>query len=117
MEKNKYLLLFSSLGVLALVILATARDTWLKPWRKIQGTASIAGAPIDVRLRQIVVPGLRVADRCVSCHVGMAPGEADIKGPRITAAHKPVGHDPADFGCTVCHGGQSRATDQEDTHG
>jgi mono/diheme cytochrome c family protein len=31
--------------------------------------------------------------------------------------HKPVVHDPAEYGCTVCHGGQGQATEKDDAHG
>jgi hypothetical protein len=35
----------------------------------------------------------------------------------VAKAHKPVVHDPADYGCTVCHGGQGQATEKADAHG
>ncbi|MBK7600300.1 MAG: hypothetical protein IPJ07_17990 [Acidobacteria bacterium] len=73
------------------------------------GKAPRKGAE-DVHLRQVTNPGLNIWDRCVSCHVGMAPGEQGITGDRVLAAHKAVVHQPAEFGCTVCHGGQGRAT-------
>jgi cytochrome c oxidase cbb3-type subunit 3 len=70
-----------------------------------------------VQLRQIVNPNLRVSDRCVSCHVTMAPGEQSVRGGAVLTAHKPVVHDPTEYGCTVCHGGQGQATDKADAHG
>jgi mono/diheme cytochrome c family protein len=117
MNKNKHLLLWSSLGALALLITAAWQENFLKTWRHIQASARAESGPLDVRLRQIVVPEIRVTDRCVSCHVGMTPGEQVLGGDLVLAAHKPVVHDPAQFGCTVCHGGQGRATDQADAHG
>ncbi|NUQ62032.1 MAG: c-type cytochrome [Pirellulales bacterium] len=117
MNKNKHLLLWSSLGVLALLVAAAVEENFLKTWRRIQASASTAQGPIDVHLRQIVVPDLKVTDRCVSCHVGMAPGMADLQGGPVLAAHKPMVHDPNEFGCTVCHGGQGLATEQADAHG
>jgi mono/diheme cytochrome c family protein len=69
-----------------------------------------------VRLRQVVNPTLGVVDRCVSCHVAMAPGEESVTGTPL-AAHPAVAHDPSEYGCTVCHGGQGRATRKEDAHG
>jgi len=117
MNKNKHLLLWSSLGVLALLIAAAVQENFLKQWRQIQGSARTEAGPIDVRLRQVVVPNLKVTDRCVTCHVGMAPGEQGVGGHAAAKAHPPVGHDPADFGCTVCHGGQGRATEKDDAHG
>jgi mono/diheme cytochrome c family protein len=47
----------------------------------------------------------------------MAPGEQGTSGVRVVQAHKPVAHDPADHGCTVCHGGQGLATEKADAHG
>jgi cbb3-type cytochrome c oxidase subunit III len=117
MRQNKHLLLWSSLGVLALLIVAAVQENFLKEWRRIQRSALTEAGPVDVRLRQVVVPGLRTVDRCVTCHVGMAPGEQGLAGVPVTGAHKPVVHDPAEYGCTVCHGGQGRATEKADAHG
>jgi mono/diheme cytochrome c family protein len=117
MNKNKYLLLASSLGCLALLVVAAAQENVFKAWRRVQRASRTEAGPVEVRLRQVVVPGLRAADRCVSCHVGMAPGESGVSGPRVVAAHKQVAHDPADYGCTVCHGGQGSATEQAGAHG
>ena len=116
MQKNKWLLLVSSLGVLALLVVAAVQENYLREWRQVQATARGEEGPIPVMLRQIVNPGLGTADRCVSCHVAMGPGEQGVSGPQM-APHRPVVHDPAEFGCTVCHGGQGRATDKADAHG
>lgn len=117
MSQNKYLLLFSSLGVLGLLVCAAVQENFLKEWRRIQVSAQASTGPIDVRLRQVVVPDLDVTDRCVSCHVGMAPGESALAGDPVLAAHPPVSHDPTEFGCTACHAGQGRATEKADAHG
>jgi len=117
MKKNKHLLLWSSLGVSALLIVAAVDENFFKEWRKVQAATKSEAGPIDVRLRQVVIPALKVTDRCVSCHVGMAPGEQGLVGPRVVSSHKPVGHDPGEYGCTVCHGGQGRATEKADAHG
>lgn len=117
MNKNKHLLLWSSLGVLVLLMVAAVQENFLKTWRQIQSTARTDAGSIDVHLRQIVVPKTGAVDRCVSCHVGMAPGEQNVEGPQVVQAHRNVVHDPTEFGCTVCHGGQGRATDPEDAHG
>ena len=45
------------------------------------------------------------------------PASRGFRGSRVVALHPPVVHDPAEFGCTVCHGGQGRATDKPDAHG
>jgi len=117
MKQYKYLLLWSSIGVLLLLGTAAVDESYLKEWRRLQASVHGANGPIEVHLRQTVVPNLKATDRCVSCHVGMAAGEHGLAGSPMAAAHKPVGHDPAEYGCTVCHGGQGRATDKADAHG
>jgi len=117
MRKNKHLLLWSSVAALTLLVAAAAEENLFREWRRIQHAARGPAGPIDVHLRQVVVPALRAADRCVTCHVGMATGEPAVPGDRALRPHPDVGHDPAVFGCTVCHGGQGRATDKADAHG
>jgi mono/diheme cytochrome c family protein len=117
MKKNKYLLLLSSLGVLALLVIAAAQENFGREWRRIQAQGTTDDGRIAVQLRQIVNPALGASDRCVSCHVAMAPGEQSVTGSKLLAAHKPVVHDPAEFGCSVCHGGQGQATEKHDAHG
>jgi mono/diheme cytochrome c family protein len=117
MKRNKYLLLGSSGGVLLLLAGAAAHENFLKDWRRIQSRARSDEGAVPVQLRQIVNLGLGVSDRCVSCHVAMAPGEQTVRGDTVLVAHKPVVHDPAEYGCTVCHGGQGQATDKADAHG
>lgn len=117
MKRNKCLLLISSLACLGLLVAAAAKEGLWQPWRLIQASVTGENGPIDIRLRQIVVPGLRVVDRCVTCHVGMAPGEPPVSGPRVASSHKPVAHDPGELGCTVCHAGQGYATQKADAHG
>ena len=117
MNKNKYLLLFSSLAVLLVLGVAAVQENVLREWRRIQATARNEEGPIPVQLRQIVNPGLKTNDRCVSCHVTMAPGESTVTGAAVLVAHKPVVHDPSEWGCTVCHAGQGQATDKGDAHG
>ena len=117
MSKNKYLLLGASLGVLVLQVIAAVQENFLREWRRIQITGRSEEGAITVQLRQVVNPTLRISDRCVSCHVTMAPGEQGVTGTQVLSPHKSVVHDPADFGCTVCHGGQGQATDKADAHG
>jgi len=117
MNKNKYLLLISSAGVLVLLVGAAVQEDLFKDWRKIQGVGRADEGAIPVQLRQVINTNLRVADRCVSCHVAMGPGEQTVRGGPVLVAHKPVVHDPAEFGCTVCHAGQGQATDKADAHG
>jgi cbb3-type cytochrome c oxidase subunit III len=116
-SKNKYLLLFSSLAVLLVLGVAAVQENLLREWRQIQATGRNEEGPITVQLRQIVNPALKTSDRCVSCHVSMAPGESNVTGAKVRAPHKPVVHDPSEWGCTVCHAGQGQATDKADAHG
>mgnify|MGYP005844643183 CR=1 FL=1 len=117
MKKNKYLLLSSSLGVLLLLAAAAVDENLLKDWRRIQAAGVSDEGRIPVQLRQVVNPQLGIADRCVSCHVSMGPGEQSVRGGETLKPHPPVVHDPAEFGCTVCHGGQGQATEKADAHG
>ncbi len=117
MSKNKYLLLITSLGALALLAAAAFQENFRSEWRTLQGQGQNEEGPIPVQLRQIVNPALNATDRCVSCHVTMAPGESSVTGSKVLVAHKPVVHDPAEWGCTICHAGQGPATTKEDAHG
>jgi mono/diheme cytochrome c family protein len=117
MQKNKYLLLVSSVAVLLLLVVAAVQENVFKEWRRIQASGRSEAGPIPVQLRQVVNPGLGVADRCVSCHVSMAPGESEVRGRDVLAPHPPVVHDVTDFGCTACHAGQGQATEKADAHG
>jgi len=119
---NKLLLLVASLASLGLLVGAALEENVFRPWRVLQREyrsrlGGPAGSAFRVQLRQVVVPSLRATDRCISCHVGMVPGEAPISGHRVFGSHPDVVHDPGEFGCTVCHGGQGRATAEADAHG
>jgi cytochrome c2 len=70
-------------------------------------------------LQQIWVKDLNRVDRCTTCHQGM-----EWKG--LENAPNPYKAHPAEilkkhplnqYGCTVCHGGQGYATDEESAHG
>lgn len=122
MRFYKHLLLWSSLGTLAVLGWAALSENLLAGWRRAQVAArgrlpAEEARAFSVELRQVVIPELNVADRCVSCHVGMAPGEKGVPGDKLLASHPPVVHDPAAFGCTTCHSGQGRATTEADAHG
>ena len=117
MDKNKYLLLVSSLGVLVLLIVAAAQENFAREWRRIQGQAQTDEGAVAKALRQVVNPSLGVSDRCVSCHLAMTPGEQATGGLEALEPHPPVVHDPAEYGCTICHGGQGQATEKDAAHG
>jgi cytochrome c oxidase cbb3-type subunit 3 len=119
---NKLLLLTASLATLVLLVYAAYRETYAREWRRAQRAYEAHLSPeqaksFPVQLRQVYVPALRAADRCVSCHVGMAAGETALESPPLARPHPKVVHDPAEFGCVICHGGQGRATEKADAHG
>ena len=53
MNKNKYLLMVSSIGVFVLLATAAISENFLAEWHSIQYTAKTEEGPLDVRLRQI----------------------------------------------------------------
>ncbi len=119
---TRLLRVFAVLSVLVLLALAAApARSYFSEWRSAQRTynqlARRAGLPeIPVAIRQIWRPELEVIDRCASCHLA-TDGAAPISGQSLFAAHPPIAHDPRQFGCTVCHGGQGRATSAAAAHG
>ena len=117
MQKNKYLLLVSSFVTLLLLVAAASQEHFGKEWRDIQSQGRLDDEPIPVQLRQVVNRSLGISDRCVSCHVAMAPGEEFVEGAPVLDRHEPVFHEPGEYGCTVCHGGQGLATEKADAHG
>ncbi len=119
---NKLLLLIASLGALALMMVAAYRENVSREWRRLQRTYRTRlpegqREDFSVQLRQVFVPSLHATDRCISCHVGMAPGEKGLGNDGVFKPHPAVVHDPAEYGCVICHGGQGRATEREDAHG
>jgi len=117
MNKNKYLLMLSSIGVFLLLVVAAVSENFMQEWHGIQKSAKTSEGALDLRLRQIVNPNLKITDRCVTCHVGMAPGEQITSALKVAASHPRVVHSTTEMGCTVCHGGQGQATTKEDAHG
>lgn len=122
LRANRLLLLVASVATLALLVYAAYRENYARDWRRLQRQYRAAlpaeeAEAFPVQLRQIFVPSLRAADRCVSCHVGMATGETALEAPALYRRHPTIPHDPAEFGCAVCHGGQGRATETAAAHG
>lgn len=127
----KSTLAVASLLTLALLGGAAARENYFTEWRSTQrqyrallATRAASEDERDlarrfrVEIRQVVVPDLRTVDRCVTCHLG-------FDDPRMTGVPQPFAahpgpilerHDVDKFGCTVCHGGQGRATSREEAH-
>lgn len=109
-----------SVGILGGLALAIAQDHFTE-WRAVQerynALARAAGKPeIAMRLRQIWKPDLQLVDRCSSCHLGAA-GVEPLPGDPLFAEHPRIPHEPREFGCTTCHGGEGRATTAAAAHG
>ncbi len=74
---------------------------------------------VESGLRQVYVEDLKVADRCITCHMGIewkglerAPEPFRTHPQQILEKH-PISR----FGCTPCHGGQGYATTLPAAHG
>ncbi len=75
-----------------------------------------AAKAFKISLEQVVVPELGVTDRCVSCHTGIGdPRMANERQPfRTHPGNILAQHPVSKYGCTTCHHGQGRATNQHD---
>ena len=119
---GRLVLVFAALTVVFVAVLASAPlKPYFSEWRSVQArynaAARAAGAPpVAIGIKQIWRPSLDVADRCISCHLGMGAAPA-VAGDALFREHPPIAHDPKQFGCTVCHGGQGRATTKDAAHG
>jgi len=72
----------------------------------------------DVGLKQVWLPQMNRADRCIACHVAMEDPHFE-KEPNPLKAHPQdylEKHDPQKHGCTICHDGQGRAVNLKDAH-
>lgn len=113
---------FAALSFVFVLVLASAPlRPYFAEWRGVQARynnlARAAGsAPVTVGIKQIWRPQLGIADRCVSCHLGMGAAPT-VAGDALFREHPRVPHDPKQFGCTVCHAGQGRATTKDAAHG
>ena len=127
----KILVLLSSVATIILLIIATLNETVTVKWKGYQKAyrkellsraktdRDRKTAKITINLQQIYLPALNRTDRCVTCHIG-------IENPKMAKAEQPIKahsgnifkHHPLNkFGCTVCHDGQSYATETSAAHG
>ncbi len=128
----KLWLLIIGLATIAVLATAAIRENILADWHQIRSQyAEIlndkatnqreqnAAQNFEVRITQNYIPALGAVDRCTTCHSG-------VDDPRMTDQRQPFRthpgnyldiHDPAKFGCTICHQGQGRATVTADAHG
>jgi len=115
---TRLLRIFATLSVVLLALLAIApARSYFTEWRSIQKRYNAkAVEPIPIEIQQVWKPELEVTDRCGSCHLA-AGGAAPIAGDALFVSHPAIPHDPRELGCTVCHGGQGRATSSTAAHG
>jgi len=72
-----------------------------------------------VEIKQVFLEHLDVADRCQSCHLGIADMRYTDAPQPFTQHTDPFldSHPVYKFGCTICHQGQGRGTTTEGGHG
>jgi cytochrome c1 len=102
--------------------LRAARDQYLSD--RISGASSATLANVqnsldkfDIRIRQIHIKDVDLVDRCESCHLGTREPvqltAAAMGGNEVFTSHPDKEllkiHDPEQFGCTPCHGGNGVA--------
>ena len=130
-QSIKKVIFGASLAVVALLVVATLRETVFVEYRFHQmryrkHLIEMAETPEElaaakayvIRIRQLVLPELGRTDRCISCHAGIEdPRMEGVKAPLV---YHPQGlldtHDIRQMGCTVCHDGQGLATNKKDAH-
>lgn len=122
--KTRVAVFLSALAVLA-VLAATAfrssDEAWVgfqKQYNELSAAkGATTSAPVEVKQDRLLGYGEDRIDRCRSCHVAVDdPRFADGKQPLRT--HPPIApHTFNEFGCTVCHEGDGRATTQRLAHG
>ncbi len=75
-----------------------------------------------IEIKQYFIEDLNKVDRCTSCHIGIDKSTPNKLPPPFTS-HPGYSiyienHPPGQFGCTICHQGQGRATTSPDkAHG
>jgi len=126
----KFVLFFSSIAVILFSGLYLYQENIAPEWRvhqlayldQIKKTPILDTVPepdlipFKIELKQVWLPQMNRADRCISCHVA-------IENPYFDKKENPLKfhpqdylekHDPEKFGCTICHDGQGRAVTFKD---
>jgi mono/diheme cytochrome c family protein len=120
---SRLLALFAILSLVLLGLLAAAPARgYFTEWRAAQeryaALAKHQGLPDrKIAIQQIWQPEIDAVDRCGSCHLAAAGIAMQISDEPLFRAHPPLPHDPREIGCTICHGGQGRATSRTAAHG
>lgn len=124
-RRYKWALLIVSLLTLALLAASAVQENLLPQWRLVRSqyatileekatddTGRNLARNFENRIVQNVLPQLGIIDRCITCHPG-------IDDPRMVEEPQPFrthpgdylnSHPPEQYGCTICHQGQGRAT-------
>ncbi len=125
------LLVVSGLTIVLLVVAALGENVFTH-WRQVRrgytghlkekGTDDFGRSiarNFAVEIDQNVLLELARTDRCTTCHTGVDdPRMVDAPQPYTTHPGDYLAiHEPAKFGCTVCHEGQGRATSKDEAHG
>lgn len=120
MKKLNIIYLITSIVFLLSFLAAPWREL-PNDWRKIQKDhrSIIKSKGLDTTtprgIQQIWQRDMDRIDRCTTCHQG-------VQNPELKEAanphrfHPDMVHDVAEFGCTICHGGQGLATRIVDAH-
>jgi len=133
-DKN---LLYAMFAISLIILFAITTFKDLTPeWKEIQRgyvrrlaekvTSPAKKEKVDnfpIKIRQAWNHELKVADRCMTCHLGVDNMEMK-NAPQPYAFHPEahllesgrIVHDFSDIGCTICHEGQGRATSKKDAH-
>jgi hypothetical protein len=74
---------------------------------------------LKIDIQQIYLGTLKRVDRCTSCHMGAEnPLMVNAKIPfKLHSSNYLKDHPTDRFGCTICHNGQGRATNEREAHG
>jgi len=133
MFRGFYLWLSIISGVVFIIYMGLALERELRPeWESYQleyrdilvGNATDddtikKAKSLKLGMEQIYIAALGKTDRCTNCHMGVDnPLMADEKLPFKTHGGDFLKQHPvAQYGCTVCHKGQGRATNKKEAHG
>lgn len=133
MYKKFYLWLSFLSGVVFLLFMGFVGHRELSPeWKRYQKEYRellIQNAPdeafkekaraLETGMQQVFLSSLQRVDRCMNCHLGAeTPLLVDAKLPfKAHSGSYLKDHPPERFGCTICHNGQGRATNQKEAHG
>jgi cbb3-type cytochrome oxidase cytochrome c subunit len=125
---DRRIILFSAVLFAALTVVLIVADTE-KDWRYYQKEfRAMAGeyinaekaAKIPQGIQQIWIEDLNRVDRCITCHQGILWSGFE-RAPQPYTTHPNLAmfesHPTAEYGCTICHGGQGYAIELSPAHG